>query len=93
MPMEEYKRVFAQNIRQFPYGGVVVDEVREGSAFAEKGVMAGDVIVGIHEWWITSQNDVRFIAREWNDLKAPENEVILLLFRGNILYSTKIPTK
>ncbi|MDR1484768.1 MAG: trypsin-like peptidase domain-containing protein [Planctomycetaceae bacterium] len=93
MPMDEYKRVFAQNVQQFPYGGVVVDDVRESSPFAEKGILAGDVIVGIHEWSITSQNDVRFIAREWQNLKTPDNEVILLLFRGNILYSTKIPTK
>jgi serine protease Do len=93
MPIEEYRKTFVQYIHQYPYGGVIVDDVREGSAFAEKGILAGDVIVGIHEWSITSKNDVRFIAREWQTLKVPNDEVQVLLFRGNGYYITKIPVK
>ncbi|MDR2170229.1 MAG: trypsin-like peptidase domain-containing protein [Planctomycetaceae bacterium] len=91
IPMEEYRKVFAQHIQQFPYGGIIVDEVREGSPFCEKGVFAGDVIVGIHEYSITSQNDIRFIASKWNNLKVQRNEIRVLLFRGNDLYETFIP--
>ncbi|MDR2346105.1 MAG: trypsin-like peptidase domain-containing protein [Planctomycetaceae bacterium] len=93
IPIEEYRKTFAQFMQQYPFGGVVVDEVREDSTFAEKGILAGDVIVGIHEWSITSQNDVRFIAREWNNIKVPKDGVRVLLFRDNVLYSTKVPIK
>ncbi|MDR2641557.1 MAG: trypsin-like peptidase domain-containing protein [Planctomycetaceae bacterium] len=107
MPIDEYQKVFmqhAQHAQRFQYGGVVldfrnggiiVDEVREGSPFAERGILAGDVIVGIHEWSITSQNDVRFIAKEWQNknLKVATNEIDVHLFRGNDWYITKIPTR
>ncbi|MDR2763368.1 MAG: trypsin-like peptidase domain-containing protein [Planctomycetaceae bacterium] len=93
MPLDEYRKTFSQYVNQYPYGGVVIDEVREGSTFAEKGIMSGDVIVGIHEWSITSKNDIRFIAREWQSLKVSGDEVQVLLFRGNDSYFTKIPVK
>jgi hypothetical protein len=36
---------------------------------------------------------VRFIAKEWQNIKAPGNKVSLLLFRDNILYVTDVPLK
>ncbi|MDR1053406.1 MAG: trypsin-like peptidase domain-containing protein [Planctomycetaceae bacterium] len=93
MPMDEYEKTFAQYLNEFPNGGIVVDEVREGSLFAEHGVLAGDVIFAIHLWSITSQNDIRFIAKEWQKLKVPNNEVYLQLFRENIHYYKYIPIK
>lgn len=93
MSKDEYKRNFAQYLSEHPYGGVVVKAVREGSQMAEKGVMPGDVIVGIHEWVTTSQNDVRYIAKAWPTIKASGNKVRLLLFRDNLPYFTEIPLK
>lgn len=93
MPKDEYQRKFAQYLNEHPFGGVVVKAVREDSQMAEKGVMPGDVIVGIHEWATTSQNDIRYIAKTWSTLKAPEDKVRLLLFRDAIPYFTELPIK
>lgn len=93
MPKDEYQRKFAQYLNEHPFGGVIVKAVREDSQMAEKGVMPGDVIVGIHEWATTSQNDIRYIAKTWSTLKVPEDKVRLLLFRDAIPYFTELPIK
>lgn len=93
MPKQEYQRKFAQYLSEHPFGGVVVKSVREDSQMAEKGVMPGDVIVGLHEWATTSQNDVRYIAKEWSKIRASGDKVRLLLFRDAIPYFTELPLK
>lgn len=91
MPKDEYRRKFAQHLADRPHGGVVVKEVRSGSPLAEEGVMPGDVIVGIHEWVTTSQNDVRYIATAWPKLRETNEAIQVLLFRDGISYFTEIP--
>lgn len=93
MLTEEYRRMFSQYLAERPHGGVVVKAVREGSLMAKIYVMPGDVIIGIHEWVITSQNDVRFIAKNWHSFKTPKGTVEIELFRDGQWYSTEIPLK
>jgi serine protease Do len=93
MPAEEYKRTFADYLDDRPLGGVVVKAVREGSRMAEINVMPGDVIIAIHEWAVTSQNDIRFIAKYWHTFKTPKGTVELELFRNGQLYYTYVPLK
>ncbi|MGL4594636.1 MAG: trypsin-like peptidase domain-containing protein [Thermoguttaceae bacterium] len=93
MSKEEYKKSFALYLNDYPYGGVVIQGIREGSAASELGVMPGDVIIGIHEWVTTSQNDVRYIAKNWSTLKSSSGKVKLLLFRDGLPYFTELPLK
>ena len=93
----EYKKTYASKFPNYPHGGVVVKAVREGSPIAEKGVMRDDVIVGIHEWTTTSDNDLHYIGKNWDTIKPVRNEVKILLFREVDreieLYETFIPWK
>jgi S1-C subfamily serine protease len=92
MPKEEYKQQFAQYLTDRPHGGVVVKEVREGSLIAKTKILPDDVIVGIHEWVTTSQNDVRYIAQNWKNIKS-KRTVEIELFRDGQLFFTEIPVK
>ncbi|MDR0608646.1 MAG: hypothetical protein LBG58_00875 [Planctomycetaceae bacterium] len=93
MLKEEYKQQFAQHLTDRPHGGVVVKAVREGSLMAKTNIMPGDVIVGIHEWVTTSQNDIRYIAKHWHTVKTPKGTVEIELFRDGQLYFTEISLK
>jgi serine protease Do len=93
MFIEEYKRMFSKYLTDRPHGGVVVKAVREGSLMAKTNIMPGDVIVGIHEWVTTSQNDVRYIATNWQAIKTSKGTVEIELFRDGQLYYTEIPLK
>jgi S1-C subfamily serine protease len=42
-------------------GGMRVVSVKPGSSAATQGVMAGDILVQIHRWYTTSEQDVRYI--------------------------------
>jgi serine protease Do len=42
-------------------GGMRVVAVRSGSSAASQGVVAGDILVQIHRWYTTSEQDVRYI--------------------------------
>lgn len=42
-------------------GGMRVVRVRDGSMADEQGVVAGDVLVRIHRWYTTSEQDVRYV--------------------------------
>jgi serine protease Do len=42
-------------------GGMRVLAVRPGSSAATQGVVAGDILVQIHRWYTTSEQDVRYI--------------------------------
>jgi serine protease Do len=90
MKKDEYQRRFAEHLSEHPYGGILVKAVKEDSDAAKKGVMPGDVIVGIHEWAATSENDVRYIAKEWKKIKTPSNKVRMLLFRGDTAFFTEV---
>ncbi|MDR0337440.1 MAG: hypothetical protein LBI18_10150, partial [Planctomycetaceae bacterium] len=93
MLLEEYKRMFSKYLTDRPHGGVMVKAVREGSLMAKTNIMPGDVIVGIHEWVTTSQNDVRYVATYWHTFKTPKGTVEIELFRDGQLYFTEIPLK
>lgn len=93
MLTEEYKRTFAKYLADRPHGGVMVKAVREGSLLAKNNIMTGDVIIAIHEWAITSQNDVRYVAKNWSTIKTTKGTVEIELFRDGQLYFTEIPLK
>jgi serine protease Do len=42
-------------------GGMRVVSVKPGSSAATQGVVKGDILVQIHRWYTTSQDDVQFI--------------------------------
>ncbi|HYO24505.1 MAG TPA: trypsin-like peptidase domain-containing protein [Lacipirellulaceae bacterium] len=42
-------------------GGMRVVAVKPGSSAAAQGVVAGDILVQIHRWYTTSEQDVRYI--------------------------------
>jgi serine protease Do len=42
-------------------GGMRVAAVKPGSSAAAQGVVAGDILVQIHRWYTTSEQDVRYI--------------------------------
>ena len=42
-------------------GGMRVVRVRSGSMADEQGVVAGDVLVRIHRWYTTSEQDIRYV--------------------------------
>jgi serine protease Do len=55
-------------------GGLRVAEVRPDSPAAREGVLAGDVLVGLHEWMTTSRNDLAYVlassqVREFDSVK------------------------
>ncbi len=55
-------------------GGLRVVEVRPGSPAAREGVVAGDVLVGLHEWVTASPNDLAYImsssqVRQYDSVK------------------------
>jgi serine protease Do len=57
---EESKQTFQR--RGLPFqGGMRVTEVRAGSSAAQQGVVAGDLLVRVHRWYTTSEQDVQFI--------------------------------
>ncbi len=93
MSKDEYQKTYAQYLNDYPYGGVVVKAVKEGSALADKGVTQGDVIVGIHEWVATSTNDLRYIAKVWSNLNTPNGMVRVHLFRDGMPYFTEVSVK
>jgi serine protease Do len=42
-------------------GGMRVVSVKPGSSAASQGVVKGDILVQIHRWYTTSEEDVQFI--------------------------------
>ena len=98
MPSDEFRGKFASQLREYakqkkevPTGAVVITDVRPNSPFAEEGVMAGDVIIGIHGWAMTSQNDVRYVATVWSGLEASNNLVRVDVFRDGVPYFADVP--
>lgn len=90
MPKDEYQKTYAKYKSRFPYGAVVVKSVKPGGLFQKKGVAVGDVLVGVHEWSTTSQDDMKYIAEEWQSL-SQLGSVSLWLFRNGAHYHQNIP--
>ena len=93
IPKEEYKKTYAQHLHDFPYGGVVIDEVKEDSPFAKKNIKPGDVLIGVGGWSMTSINDMRYIAKTWLTLANPlTGKVRIHVIRNGKLFFTDIQT-
>ncbi|MDR2441812.1 MAG: trypsin-like peptidase domain-containing protein [Planctomycetaceae bacterium] len=93
MRMTEYKRMFSEYLENRPHGGVVVTAVLEGGLMAKANIISGDVIIGIHEYAATSQNDVQYIAKYWQTFKTSKGTIEIELFRDGQLYVTEVPLK
>lgn len=77
----DFQTQYAKFLSLYPLGGVRVQAVRGGGIFANEGIRAGDIIVGIHDWSTTSQDDLRYIVGEWQNLK-PQGNIRVLIIRG-----------
>ena len=93
IPEDKYKETYAEYLNDYPHGGIVVTAVRRGSPLARKGVLPGDVIVGIHHWSVTSTNDARYVARAWPNLNPPNGGIRVSLLRNGKAYFTDVPIK
>jgi serine protease Do len=58
---EEPRTTFARRNTRYR-GGMRIDEVRPDSPAARQGVMAGDVLVGMHGWETASDQDIHYIV-------------------------------
>ncbi|GHT12164.1 hypothetical protein FACS1894170_06630 [Planctomycetales bacterium] len=88
---EEYQEQFPELLKKFPDGGIRVEGVRKDSPMSDGYITSGDVIVGIHSWVATSNNDVRFIANAWQALQTENGKVRITVFRDGQHYFTEIP--
>jgi serine protease Do len=66
-------------------GGMRVVAVRPGSSAAAQGVSPGDILVQIHRWYTTSEQDVRYILSR-SDSIARLGAVRFDIVRGNERY-------
>jgi serine protease Do len=66
-------------------GGMRVTAVRQGSSAAQQGVVKGDILVQIHRWYTTSEEDVRYIL-DRADVVAKLGTVRFDIVRGNERY-------
>jgi len=66
-------------------GGMRVVAVRPGSAAAAEGVVKGDVLVQIHRWYTTSEQDVQFVLNRSASI-AKLGAVRFDIVRGNERY-------
>ena len=79
------ERVSRETLRQsnVPYeGGMRVLSVRSGSSAADQGVSPGDILVRMHRWTITSEQDIRFIVAR-ADALARSGKVKFYIVRGD----------
>ncbi|GHT22925.1 hypothetical protein FACS189419_06170 [Planctomycetales bacterium] len=96
MPLNEYRKQFPPYVKKFPYGGVKIEEVREGSRMKKGHISNGDVIVSIGDFVTASNSDVRYIATAWDSIKwdstkTEDDEVITVnVFRDGQYYQTEI---
>jgi serine protease Do len=66
-------------------GGMRVVSVKPGSSAATQGVMAGDILVQIHRWYTTSEQDVRYILSRSEQI-AKLGSVRFDIIRGSERY-------
>ena len=62
-------------------GGMRVVDVRSGGPAAEKGIQAGDILVGMHRWETASEEDIDYIVN--NRALATMNTVKFYILRGD----------
>ena len=60
--------------------GVVVTKVKPGSAAADKGIKAGDVIVEVDQEFMTSTGDV---LNKFKDLKSQDRRSALVMISNS----------
>jgi serine protease Do len=66
-------------------GGMRVEEVRPNSPAAREGILAGDILVGMHRWETASEQDIQYIVSRPNF--ADMGKVKFYVLRGqNTLY-------
>lgn len=63
-------------------GGMRVTSVRPGSAAAEQGVIAGDILIRVHRWYTTSESDIRYIVNRADQLSR-QGKVRFDILRGS----------
>jgi serine protease Do len=63
-------------------GGMRVVAVKPGSSAAEQGVVKGDILVQIHRWYTTSEEDVQYVLNR-ADAVAKLGTVRFDIVRGN----------
>ena len=62
-------------------GGLRIVDVRPKSPAAKQGIVAGDILVGMHRWQTASMKDVDYIIKRQE--LATMGEVRFYIFRGN----------
>jgi serine protease Do len=66
-------------------GGMRVEAVRPDSPAAQEGIMAGDILVGMHRWETASEEDIQYIISRPN--LADMGKIKFYVLRGqNTLY-------
>lgn len=66
-------------------GGLVITDVRKGSAAAEQGIRTGDILLGIHSWQTASVNDLAGIL-EHPEIQAGPKAKFYLVRRDQTLF-------
>lgn len=59
VPGDEFRRKFRTRYR----GGLTIQRVRAGSPAAEQGILAGDILVGMHIWETITMKNVEYIMK------------------------------
>jgi serine protease Do len=63
--LEEPRSTFEQRKTRYR-GGMRISEVRPSSPAAQEGILAGDILVGMHKWETASQQDIEYIVSRPN---------------------------
>jgi serine protease Do len=66
-------------------GGLVITDVRKGSAADEQGIRSGDVLLGIHSWQTSNLNDLAGIL-EHPEIQAGPKAKFYLVRRDQTLF-------
>lgn len=87
---EEFRKNYQTRYR----GGLSVTAVRAGSPAASQGIVSGDVLVGMHVWETTSQENVDYILRR-SDFSTLSPVKFFILRGDETLYGylSTAPTK
>ncbi len=80
---EEPKSTFARRNTRYR-GGMRVEEVRPDSPAAKQGILAGDVLVGMHGWETASNQDVQYIVSLPNLAELGKMKFYLLRGQNNL---------
>ena len=78
------RKMNSQMNTRYP-GGLVITDVRKGSAADEQGIRTGDILLGIHSWQTASVNDLAGIL-EHPEIKSGPNAKFYLVRRDQTLF-------